>query len=168
MDPMIPPDVELYTIIEQYPIKGSSDKSCKNEAELKNISQIYYNCHQNSSPDTIYRVTYDTYKNLVTYPFYQVRVTCEVENILNEVCYCPAGFTGFLCDTASYNKCYVNVTEPALYKGCKDKADSDYYVYSIQGFDPCFYFDFSKSYTMKYLLQCRPVNEKGVVLPEGH
>lgn len=66
-------------------------------------------------------------------------------------------------------KCYINMTEPALYKGCaKDKEDSDYYVYSIQGFDPCFFYDFTKSYTFKYLLQCRGVNSNGVVVPGGH
>lgn len=101
-------------------------------------------------------------------PYYKSRVACEVENVESEICYCPAGYTGYLCGTSSFNKCYVNITEPALHKGCKDKEDSDYYVYSIQGFDPCFFFDFTKSYKMKYNLQCRPVDEKGVVLPNGH
>lgn len=86
-----------------------------------NISQIYYNCHQNASPEKNYRVDYATYRNLVNLPYYQKRVTCKVENVESEVCFCPAGLTGYLCDTFSYNKCYLNVTEPALYKGCKDK-----------------------------------------------
>lgn len=168
MDPNVAPDVQLFTILEQYPIRGSADKSCKNGAEYRNLSQITYTCHQNTSPDRTYRVTYDTYKTLVTLPYYTQRVTCEIESVTNEVCFCPSGFTGYLCDVNQYTKCYVNMTEPALYKGCKDKPDSDYYVYSIQGFDPCFFYDFTKQYTLKYMLQCRPVNEKGVVEPNGH
>lgn len=162
------PDVELFTVEEVYPVKGSADRSCKNGAETKQITQIYYNCHQNSAPDVTYRTTYQTYQFLTTLPYYQSRVTCEQETTSNDVCYCPSGFTGYLCDTAAFNKCYVNITEPALYKGCSEREDSEYYVYSIHGFDPCFYFDFSKTYTMKFLLQCRAIDEKGIVLENGH
>ena len=62
----------------------------------------------------------------------------------------------------------MNVTEPALYKGCKDKPDSDFYVYSISGFDPCNFYDFTKKNTFKFLLNCKPINEKEVVLANGH
>jgi hypothetical protein len=60
------------------------------------------------------------------------------------------------------------VTSPALYKGCKDRPDSDYYVYSIQGFDPCTYYDFSKNLTVKFLLNCRPIDTNSVVFENGH
>lgn len=55
-----------------------------------------------------------------------------------------------------------------MHKGCSHKEDSDYYVYSIKGFDPCHFFDFTKSYKMKYNLQCRPVDDQALVLPNGY
>ena len=65
--------------------------------------------------------------------------------------------------------CYVNITKPALYKGCQGQyEDSDYYVYSIQGFDPCNFFDFDKTTNISFKLDCRPVDSKGVVLKSGH
>ena len=65
--------------------------------------------------------------------------------------------------------CYVNITKPALYKGCQGQyEDSDYYVYSIQGFDPCNFFDFEKTTNISFKLDCRPVDTKGIVLKKGH
>ena len=54
-----------------------------------------------------------------------------------------------------------------MYEGCS-KPDSDYYVYSIQGFDPCFFYDFTQEYEFKYKLNCKPINDEGVVKPQGH
>lgn len=110
----------------------------------------------------------ESYNYLSTLPYYQARVTCKTENVESEVCYCPAGYSDYKCHSFDYTKCYVNVTSPALYKGCKDKADSDYYVYSIPGFDPCYFYDFSQTYTFKYLLQCRPMQMNDLVSPDGH
>jgi hypothetical protein len=67
-----------------------------------------------------------------------------------------------MCSTETYKKCYINITEPAFYAGCT-KEDSPYYMYSIKGYDPCFYFDFSTEVNIKFLIECRQVNEAGVV-----
>ena len=47
-----------------------------------------------------------------------------------------------------------------------NNVDSDYYVYSIQGFDPCHKFDFNRSYTIKFRLQCQMVDKDGYLEPE--
>ena len=104
---------------------------------------------------------------MTTLPYFRQRYTCKIDVVSNEVCYCAAGYTGYTCDDFEYTKCYVNITDPALYKGCNG-TDSEAYVYSIKGFDPCFKYDFTTSTTMNYLLQCRAINTKGVVKPDGH
>jgi len=76
-----------------------------------------------------------------------------------------------LCQYNDYRKCYVNITEPALYKGCREgKTDSDYYVYSIQGYDPCNFVDFDSenSYNIKFILDCRDINDLAIVKENGH
>jgi hypothetical protein len=54
-----------------------------------------------------------------------------------------------------------------LYKGC-DGQDSADYVYSTPGFDPCHYFDFEGKTEIKYKLKCKPVDNNGFVLLDGH
>jgi hypothetical protein len=34
---------------------------------------------------------------------------------------------------------------------------------SVEGFDPCFFFDFSSAYTFKYKLNCKSINAKGLI-----
>jgi len=52
------------------------------------------------------------------------------------------------------------MTEPALWKGCADEfEDSAYYLYSIPGFSPCFWFDFDGVEPMKYMLNCKSTDE---------
>jgi hypothetical protein len=34
---------------------------------------------------------------------------------------------------------------------------------SVEGFDPCFFFDFSSTYTFKYKLSCKSINAKGLI-----
>lgn len=53
-------------------------------------------------------------------------------------------------------------------KGCANKTSSDYYLYTISGFDPCHFFDFSSKTTIKYNLQCRNVDSKRLVIEDGH
>ena len=36
-------------------------------------------------------------------------------------------------------------------------------MYSIPGFDPCFYLDFSKVHNIKFLLTCKLTDETGIV-----
>ena len=60
-----------------------------------------------------------------------------------------------MCATELYTRCYINITEPALYKGCEDKyEDSFYYLYSIPGFSPCYFFNFSNPLTVEFDLNC--------------
>ena len=34
---------------------------------------------------------------------------------------------------------------------------------SVEGYDPCFFFDFSSAYVFKYKLNCKSINAKGLV-----
>ena len=55
-----------------------------------------------------------------------------------------------------------------MYKGCPGE-DSEDYVFSTPGFDPCHFFDFENGKTdIKYLLNCKAVDKQGFVLPDGH
>lgn len=84
-----------------------------------------------------------------------------------DVCVCPKGRGDYLCATISDTKCYINITDPALYEGCADKfEDSAYYLYSIPGFSPCFWFDFTAVTHMKYNLNCRPVDGSSMTADE--
>jgi hypothetical protein len=90
---------------------------------------------------------------------YSNQFDCNVRNVTKDVCICPKGRGDYLCATAGEFKCYINMTEPALYEGCADKfEDSAYYLYSIPGFSPCFWFDFDTVVSMKYKLECRSSN----------
>lgn len=82
---------------------------------------------------------------------------------------CPSGYTGALCATQLLRKCQVQITKPNLAKGCRNgKKDSEYYVYSIQGYDPCHFFDFDKNYTIDYKINCKDVNSLTQVVDKGH
>jgi hypothetical protein len=60
----------------------------------------------------------------------------------------------------------VNVTNPPFYKTeCQDRADTTYYRYSIAGYDPCSFFDFSKPLTFKFKLYCQVFDETGFIEP---
>ena len=52
-------------------------------------------------------------------------------------------------------KCYLNVTEPALYKSCSDKQDSYFYMYSIPGFDPCHPVSFTEPLDFQFYVNCK-------------
>jgi len=86
-----------------------------------------------------------------------------VQEVTNDVCVCPKGTGDWLCATDLYTKCYVNITDPPLYEGCADKPDSAYYLYSVPGFSPCFFFDFTSTtpFNLKYELNCKSVNTTG-------
>ena len=80
---------------------------------------------------------------------------------------CPQGYGDFQCETSLYKKCMVNFTEPALHKGCPERPDTPYYLYSVPGYDPCHFFNFSRSYKMKYLIECRSIDEMGQVTTQA-
>lgn len=56
----------------------------------------------------------------------------------------------------------VNITEPAFYKGCEERPDTPYYLYTIPGYDPCFYLNFSRSQEIKFNLKCKVIDETGL------
>lgn len=72
----------------------------------------------------------------------------------NSVCMCAPGSFDVLCATQSLQSCYANITTPAFYKGCNG-TDSAYYMYSLQGYAPCEYFDFSAELTVEVYLNCQ-------------
>lgn len=77
---------------------------------------------------------------------------------------CPSGFYGFDCSTQTFNECYMNITDPPFYQSCGEgKEDSPYYMFSIPGFDPCYFIDFTKSYDVKFKFVCRATSISGVV-----
>jgi hypothetical protein len=79
------------------------------------------------------------------------------------VCVCPRGFADFECSTSLYKKCFLNITEPAFFKGCSSLPDTPYYLYSVPGYDPCTYLDFTRSYEVKFQVQCNTIDENGLV-----
>lgn len=90
----------------------------------------------------------------------------ESKEVKNKVCLCPSGFYGLNCELAMYTKCYVNITQPATYdtESCRaNRNDSDEYMYSIRGYDPCFFFNFSLSYEFRFKLECKYLDSTGLV-----
>jgi len=163
------PDIPLWRVDEMYPDNDSNDtnRHCQHGSKQEKILQNYFMCQDRAKPDVIHRVSEYTYTNMTTLPYFKARYSCRVQATENNVCFCAAGYKGFTCDEFEYTKCYVNITTPALYKGCNG-TDSEAYVYSIKGYDPCFKFDFTTKTIMKYLLQCRAISPSGVVKESGH
>ena len=67
---------------------------------------------------------------------------------------CAPGNTDILCETQLAQSCFANITTPALYKGCMDLPDSDYYMYSLGGYAPCFYYDFNSVENFEITINC--------------
>lgn len=88
--------------------------------------------------------------------------TCYTKEVTNNVCVCPKGFNDYECATTMYRKCFVNITDPPFYAGCPDRPDTVQYLYSVPGYDPCFFLNFSRSYEVKYQLQCRVIDDRGL------
>lgn len=121
--------------------------------------QTYYNCKRLSAERGYFRVTKQTYKELLRNADYK----CIVRNQTNNVCVCPRGFGDFECSTLLYKKCFINVTEPAFFKGCaSSQRDTPFYLYSITGYDPCEYLDFTKAHEIHFQVHCRTIDESGI------
>ena len=81
----------------------------------------------------------------------------------SEVCLCPEGYHGVHCQMPQSMKCIVELTEPdTSMESCK-RVDTDEFMHSLDGFRPCFFYDFSKSYVWKYKLDCRSLTSEGLV-----
>ena len=69
------------------------------------------------------------------------------------MCVCPPGTVDYVCATELYTRCYINITNPPFYEGCQDQfEDSFYYMYSIPGFSPCFWYNFNSSIDVEFEL----------------
>lgn len=134
---------------------------CYNHGKLAKQTQKYYMCKslKTSSSESgravsteAFRVTSETYQTLLT--SYSDQYSCYTQNVENNVCVCPKGVVDYVCETNMYTRCYINITEPAFWEGCEDKEDSFYYLYSVPGFSPCFWYNFSSAIDVEFELQC--------------
>ena len=48
----------------------------------------------------------------------------------------------------------VHILEPDFDSGCTNLTDSSYYIYSLGGYAPCFYLDFTATYNITVDLIC--------------
>ena len=104
------------------------------------------------------RVARETFNELASDPTYR----CTSKSITNNVCVCPHGFGDFECSTSLYKKCFLNITEPALFEGCSDREDTPHYLYSVPGYDPCFPLNFTRSHEIKFKVQCSALDANGL------
>lgn len=85
-----------------------------------------------------------------------------------EACYCAAGWNNWKCDNELPRKCKTDILKPDMAAGCPGAVDSDDYVYSIKGYDPCHELDFTRPYELEYNVTCRDVDNEGRVIAGGH
>mmetsp|Transcript_19433 Transcript_19433/g.29870 ORF Transcript_19433/g.29870 Transcript_19433/m.29870 type:complete len:184 (-) Transcript_19433:209-760(-) len=98
-----------------------------------------------------------------------VDISLKEEERSHQVCECPQGFYGLHCNHVLGVKCFVNLTEPAVYDTSHCEGKDPDYLYSIPGFEPCFFFNFSKAYDFKFKLECRHLTSEGIVpLEQGY
>lgn len=64
-------------------------------------------------------------------------------------------------------KCKSEILSPNMRGGCSEP-DSDDYVHSIKGFDPCHEMDFSQPFNIEFNLTCKDVDEDDRVIKGGH
>ena len=117
---------------------------------------------EKSKAKEAFRVTKETYQFLLANN--SDTHSCFTKDVETNVCVCPKGQSDFECYTDSYKKCYLNITNPAFYQGCEDKfEDSPYYLYSVPGYSPCYFLNFTEPYTIEYYMQCKTVDPNGTV-----
>ena len=139
---------------------------CYNHGKLARQTQKYYMCKSlktsQKSDNNPFRVTSETYNMLLSN--YSDQYSCYTQNVENNVCVCPYGSVDYLCDTQLYTRCYINITNPPFWKGCdtNDFPDSFYYLYSVPGFSPCFWTNFSATLDVEYTLNCMTVGTDGL------
>lgn len=114
--------------------------SCEGNGELRPLTQTHYTCQSALLQDgEEFRVQQADFEYLKGFPE-QFNCTQSLET--NNVCMCPPGKQDFLCATDTPQKCWVQITDPDFGKGCPEKGDSAYYLYSLQGYAPCYFIDF--------------------------
>jgi len=139
-------DAPIRRLDEPYPT------SCSARGQLETQTQLYHMCKSAFFENgEAFRVTDDDYATLIDYID---DFECWTEERETPLCMCAPGNTDFVCMTQMSQSCVVNITSPPLYEGCMDRPDSDYYMYSLGGFAPCYYYDFNEVYEFELTLQC--------------
>lgn len=134
---------------EPYP---TADMTCSEHGQLETQTQQYFMCRSDFYNDgDAFRVTSDDYQALLDYPD---DFQCYSELVQTNVCMCAPHAQDAYCMTQLDQSCFVNITNPPLYKGCNG-TDSDYYMYSLGGYAPCYFYDFTQEYTFDMLIQCK-------------
>jgi hypothetical protein len=133
---------------EPYP---NEDMSCSKNGKLEAQTQEYFMCRSDFFENgEAFRVTKDDYEALANYPD-DFECYSEVRDTF--VCMCNPYAKDVLCMTELDQSCFVNITNPPLYKGCNG-TDSDYYMYSLGGYAPCYFYDFTQAYTFDMKIEC--------------
>ena len=145
------PRLKVTKVTELYP-----SQACKNGGTLLPQTQQYFLMRKKAA-DSWIRISQDSYHDLPD------RFEKMTEEQTKEVCLCPAGYHGVHCEMPMQMKCLVELTDPdTSMKGC-EKTDSDAYLHSLDGFRPCFFYDFEQKYLWRYKLDCRSLNSNGLV-----
>ena len=63
--------------------------------------------------------------------------------------------------------CQVEIIDPDFSAGCADQPDSAYYMYSLQGYAPCFFYDFTTTIDITVNINCQMINSTNVTIPTG-
>ena len=156
-------EAKINRLEEPYPTE------CFNSGKLSKMTQKHFMCQSLSTANAAkssepFRVDSDTYQLLLSN--YSDQYSCYTQNVDNNVCVCPGGYMDSMCSNELYTRCYINVTDPPFYKGCENEfEDSFYYLYSIPGFSPCFWFNFTSEIPVdvSFELNCQQVDSNGLV-----
>lgn len=143
-------DYQLYELNEPYPT------ACENNGDLRAQTQTHYTCTSPlANEGAPFRVQKSDYDYLSGFPVY---FDCTEAPVTNNVCMCPKGNSDYLCATTDTQKCWVQITDPDFAKGCPEKGDSAYYLYSLNGYAPCYFLDFQSTYRVKFKVSCMLVD----------
>ena len=112
-------------------------------------------------PKDAFRVTKETYQFLLAN--HSDSYSCYTQNVETNVCVCPKGQSDVECAVSAYDKCYLNITNPAFYQGCEDHPDTPYYLYSVPGYSPCYYQDFNGPLDVEFYMHCKTIDANGLV-----
>ena len=106
-------ELVIYKLEEPYPTE------CYNHGQMAKQTQKYYMCRNDAQSQPAqkqkeaFRVSKETYDFLTAN--HTDQYTCHTKDVENNVCVCPEGKSDFECLTASYQKCYLNITDPMFY-----------------------------------------------------
>ena len=153
-------------VTERYP---NPAKGCLNGGALVDQKQMYYYFKKEGSkiPLRIDKLSHAKLKYIKESTPEPLSYTLENREVKNKVCLCPTGYFGLNCEQAMYTKCFVNITNPPTYdmEACRNGNQSHMndYMFSIRGYDPCFYLNFSETFEFRFKLECKYLDSTGLV-----